>query len=84
MSETFPVSDYYGSDLIHGTTIAKNDAWWSAVLLIRDPYTETRYVALHRWAKSGGTWLRRGSYRLSNAPQITDAIRALEGYAERL
>ncbi len=44
MSETFPVSDYYGADLIHGTTIAKSDAWWSAVLLIRDPYTETRLM----------------------------------------
>ena len=84
MSERFPVSEYYGSDLVRGTTISKDDAWWSAVLLIREPCGETEFVMLYRWAKRNGAWERSGSCRFSTVEQVWDAIRVLDGYATRL
>ena len=79
-----PNGEYSGRDVIEGLTINKDDVWWSAVLLIRDPHTDELYVALHRWAKRNGAWQRSGTYRFSSREQVTDAVRVLTEYAEQM
>ena len=84
MRDRFPDGEYYGADLIDGATVRRDGAWWSAVLLIRDPQRDEPYVALHRWAKRNGAWQRSGTYRFSSREQIADAVRVLTEYAEKM
>ena len=84
MGVSFPDGGYYGADLLDGVTMRRDDAWWSAVLLIRDSDTDEPYVALHRWAKRNGAWQRSGMYRFSSRAQVMDAVRVLGEYAEKM
>lgn len=84
MDETFPVSDYYRPHVVEGTTISKRGAWWSAVLLIRDPNSGKRFVKLYRWQRSGDEWKTRTSYKIAKIAQLRDTLSALETYADRV
>ena len=84
MNNSFPVSDYYRPHVVDGTTIKKSGAWWSAVLLIRDPKNGKPFVSLYRWTKRGDAWKLRSRYKFARVAQLRDTLRVLEEYSERV
>ena len=54
----FPVADYLRRQIKDALTLTRAGKWWSAALLIEDPKSQKRYVAVYRWQLKDGDWKR--------------------------
>lgn len=54
----FPVARYLRGQIRDALTLTRTGRWWSAALLIEDPQSQKRYIAIYRWQRRGGTWKR--------------------------
>ena len=54
----FPVAPYLQGQIRDALTLTRTGGWWSAALLIEDPQSRKRYVAVYRWQLRGGAWKR--------------------------
>ena len=54
----FPVAPYLRDQIRDALTLTRTGRWWSAALLIEDPQSRKRYVAVYRWHLRGGAWKR--------------------------
>lgn len=54
----FPVANYLRGQIKDALTLTRAGSWWSAALLIEDPQSQKRYVALYRWQLRDGAWKR--------------------------
>lgn len=79
----FPVSDYYKSRIVDGTTITRKGNWWTAVLLLRDPKKENLFVKIYTWENRGGEWKVAQSFKLGNQLNATKIIETAEKFLSK-
>jgi hypothetical protein len=82
--QNFPVSDYYKPHIVDAETISRGGGWWTAVLVIRDPQTEKRFVAIYRWQSDGETWKTRKSISFKSKKQANTVIDVIKRFAAHL
>ena len=84
MGKNFPVSDYFRENIVDAETISRRGAWWTAVLVIKDPKTDNPFLSIYRWSKSGDTWKKRKSISFSNKGQLEKLVNALNNLKDNL
>ena len=58
----FPVAPYLRGQIRDAVTLTRTGGWWSAALVIEDPQSRKRYVAVYRWQLRDGAWKRVSKY----------------------
>lgn len=58
----FPVDLSLRERIRDGVTLSRTEDWWSAALLIEDPWRRQAYVALYRWQNRDGVWKRHSKF----------------------
>lgn len=71
----FPVSDYYKERILDGMTINRVGPWWSAILLMRDPKNQKKFLTFYLWKKQGREWKNQKRF---NCRSQKDAERIIE------
>ena len=84
VGKNFPISDYLKPHILDARTISHTGAWWTAILLIRDPKSEKPYVAFYKWQKRNGEWKRASGFKINNKKALGSSIECLNEYSERL
>jgi len=74
----FPVDSSLRKQIRDGVTLSRTENWWSAALLIEDPWRGKRYVAFYRWENRDGVWKRRAKFTCWNRVDA-DKIRSFLG-----
>lgn len=80
--QSFPLSDYYKDCVIDALTLSRVGGWWSAVLVIRDPKSETPFIAFYRWQKSGDTWKTRKNFVIRNLREADEVVQAIANFSK--
>lgn len=81
MSLNYPVSDYYKEFIVDGVTINRSETWWTAMLVIKNPKSEKKFLNLYKWNKRNGEWKIAQSFKinsLKNVKKISDELKLLE------
>lgn len=81
--QSFPLSDYYKEHVLDAITIKRSAKWWTALLVIEDPRTQTPFIAIYRWELRAGQWKKRSSIpwkTKESLEQFKDALSRLENH----
>ena len=84
MGQSFPVAEYYRSQIEDAVTINRAAGWWLAALLIRDPKTEKRFVGLYKWQMKKGTWKLHQKLHINNNRDASKLADTLVGFGKLL
>jgi len=80
---SFPIDEYYRSNIMEGETISRSGTWWSAILVIEDPRSHKPFIAAYKWQRRGNTWKKSTSYKINSKKdlrKIVEALRDLERF----
>ena len=68
----FPIDSFYKGCIVDAETLSNKSGWWTAVLLLRDPKTNCKIIALYKWQQVDGAWKKRSSWKIkSNQEYLT-------------
>ncbi len=73
-----PPIDYY--DILKYETLSYSGGWWSVVVLLRDPKTGKKSLALYKYKKVNDGFRKQTSYKLNNLKQSEKLIQLLNDF----
>jgi hypothetical protein len=76
----YPLAEYYRDHVRDGVTISRGGGWWTAVLLIKDPRSDSHFIAFYRWKLSNGEWRKNKSFSIRTLAATDLASEALETF----
>lgn len=84
MEFNYPLSDYYKGHVIAGDTLINTGAWWSAVLLIREPKTQKPFIGFYRWQKTKNGWKTRKRFTFKKQDEAKRVIEMIQRFSPKL
>lgn len=82
--KNFPISDYYKDHIVDARTIKRSGQWWSAVILIKDPKSENKFLNFYKWQKTGDQWKIRFRFKVKNLEEKDKIIEILNEFGSKL
>lgn len=62
LGQNFPISDFLRDRIVDGETLNRHGGWWSALLMLENPDSGKKSLALYRWQSVGGAWKNRSKF----------------------
>lgn len=76
LGTNFPTSQYVQGNILDGRTLSRDGTWWSAVLLIEQPTSGKRVLALYRWQLVSGQWKTRAKFNIGDRSNFDEVVAA--------
>lgn len=76
--DKFPVSDFY--NIYRGKTLQKNDDWFSAIVLLENPKSQTnpRLILYNwKWKEKENKWSQKHKYQFTEDSEVDDIVTSL-------
>jgi hypothetical protein len=83
LGQNFPISDYYRENIMDAVTISRSGGWWTAVLLIKDPQSNTPLISLYRWQQTEQGWKMRNRFHFRNKEQVSEILKVVQDFATK-
>ncbi len=80
----FPLSDYYKGNILNAETLTNTGAWWTAMLLIKDPKTQKPFIGLYRWQKTKEGWKVRKRFTFKRTDEVKRVMEVMQRFAAKL
>tara|TARA_B100000287_G_scaffold340183_1_gene326544 strand:- start:164 stop:424 length:261 start_codon:yes stop_codon:yes gene_type:complete len=84
LGQNFPINDYYKNNIIDAVTIKRGGNWWSAILLIKDPKSDSMFLNFYKWQKSDDGWKTRQRFKIANKVEMNKVIEILGKFSSSL
>lgn len=80
----FPVDSFYKDCIIDAETLSNRNGWWTAVLLLNDPKTNKKIIALYKWQQVNGEWKKRSSWKIKNNKEFSSIFAIIQRFIKQL
>ena len=77
IGQNFPVTESLRSHIRNARTISRAGNWWTAVLLVDDPWTGKPFVSLYKWQRRQGAWKKTSSFKIHSAKHLAAIVESL-------
>ena len=81
---SFPISEYYRSNILDAVTVSRGGGWWTAVLLIKDPKSGRPFIGLYRWQFTESGWKIRKRFTFRRISEINSIIKIIQDFSGKL
>jgi hypothetical protein len=80
----FPLDPFYKGCILDAETISNRNGWWTAVLLIKEPRSNEKFVALYKWQQVQGSWKKRSSWKFKSNQDFLTTFSIVQKYVQSL
>jgi hypothetical protein len=80
----FPIDSYYRGCIIDAETLINKSGWWTAVLLLRDPKSNTKFISLYKWQQVDGVWKKRSSWKIKSNQEFLTTFSVIQKLVKTL
>lgn len=84
IGQNFPVTEQLRPHIRDARTISRAGDWWTAVLLLNDPWTRRPYVSLYKWQCRNGAWKKAASFKIHSAKHLAAIVESLTEFGPHL